>query len=104
QWPTMLEGTMWRARTMSLSQVKQPENKIIIIDESSEGSDDGCWAWMWQPQFGRNVLSNRHDRQKEASTDVNAGYGNVAFVDGHAERIPRIKSYDPKYYDPFLPG
>jgi prepilin-type N-terminal cleavage/methylation domain-containing protein/prepilin-type processing-associated H-X9-DG protein len=105
QWPTVTEpdGSRW-ARTMSYSQVKQPESKILIIDESSETIDDGCWAWQWAAGGGANVLSNRHDRRNEAKTDPNAGYGNASFVDGHAERVPRVRSFDPKYYDPFLPG
>jgi prepilin-type N-terminal cleavage/methylation domain-containing protein/prepilin-type processing-associated H-X9-DG protein len=104
EWPTTLDSSGRRARTMSLSQVKQPESKILIIDENSDVADDGCWAWMWDGGQGRNMLSNRHDRRKEATTNLSAGTGNAAFVDGHAERIPRIKSVDPKYYDPFLPG
>lgn len=91
-------------RTMSPLQVKRPEQTILIIDESAETIDDGCWAWQWVGGGGRNVLSNRHDRQKETATDWNAGYGNVCFADGHAERVPRIRTSDPQYYDPFLPG
>jgi prepilin-type N-terminal cleavage/methylation domain-containing protein/prepilin-type processing-associated H-X9-DG protein len=104
QWPVMLEGNDWCARSLSLAQVRQPESKIILIDESSEASDDGCWTWQWDAGMGRNMLSNRHDRRKEATRDVNAGYGNAAFVDGHAERIARVKTLDPKHYDPFYPG
>jgi prepilin-type N-terminal cleavage/methylation domain-containing protein/prepilin-type processing-associated H-X9-DG protein len=90
--------------TLRFTKIRQPEQKILIIDESSETVDDGCWAWQWNAGSGYNMLSNRHDRRKEAATNVNAGYGNVSFADGHAERVPRVKSFDPKYYDPFLPG
>jgi prepilin-type N-terminal cleavage/methylation domain-containing protein/prepilin-type processing-associated H-X9-DG protein len=101
-WPT--EGLPPLPRTMSYAQVKQPENKILIIDESSETIDDGAWAWQWGVNPGRNILSNRHDKKSEKSGDYNAGYGNAGFADGHAERIPRIRTFNQKYYDPFLPG
>jgi len=90
--------------TLRFTAIRQPEQKILIIDESSETVDDGCWGSQWSGAAGNSMLSNRHDRRKETATDVNAGYGNVAFVDGHAERIPRVRSFDPNYYDPFLPG
>lgn len=91
------------SRTMQPSQVKLSSQKILFIDESSETIDDGCWARQWVGGAGKNVLSNRHDKTKETATDFNAGYGNAAFCDGHAERIPRIRSFDEEYYDPFWP-
>jgi prepilin-type N-terminal cleavage/methylation domain-containing protein/prepilin-type processing-associated H-X9-DG protein len=91
------------AKPLKPAQVVLSSQKILIIDESAETLDDGCWAWQWNGGQGLNVLSNRHDRKKETATDYNAGYGNAAFCDGHAERIPRIRSYDPAYYDPFYP-
>jgi prepilin-type processing-associated H-X9-DG protein len=77
--------------------------KILIIDESSETLDDGCWAWQWNGGEGFNMLSNRHDRRKETANDPKAGVGNVAFCDGHAERMPRLRTFNPNYYDPLYP-
>jgi prepilin-type processing-associated H-X9-DG protein len=49
------------------------------------------------------MLSNRHDRRKETATDPKAGTGNVTFCDGHAERMPRLRTFNPNYYDPLYP-
>lgn len=89
--------------TLNVSQIYDPAEKILIIDESIETLDDGCWAWQSSFGSGRNVMSNRHDREAELSSDPNAGRGNAAFVDGHAEFIPRIDSFNPRYYDALLP-
>ncbi len=85
-----------------MSQIYDPAEKILLIDESSETLDDGCWAWQDSFGSGRKVMSNRHDREAELSSDPNAGRGNAAFVDGHAEFIPRIDSFNPRYYDALL--
>lgn len=88
---------------LTLSQVKRPASVILLIDESAETADDGCWAWQWDDGGGRNVLANRHDRSRESYTDRNAGKGAVAFVDGHAELVPRAFTYDEERYDPYYP-
>lgn len=88
--------------TLNVSQIYNPSDKILIIDESSQTVDDGCWAWQWNYGAGENVLSNRHDLGSENSSDPNAGRGNVAYVDGHAALVPRIDSFNPTFYDPLL--
>jgi prepilin-type N-terminal cleavage/methylation domain-containing protein/prepilin-type processing-associated H-X9-DG protein len=85
--------------TLLLRQVKKPGEKILFIDESGETVDDGCWAPQNYASDGRNLLSNRHDRQKETSTDPNAGRGNVTYADGHAEYIQRGWSVQRKNWD-----
>jgi len=66
--------------------------------------DDGCWIYQWMATgSGRNVLSNRHDRQAEHAYDLSFGYGNVCMADGHAERIARRATFLERYYDPFWP-
>lgn len=90
----------WIRPTLNISQVRNSSNKILLIDESSDTIDDGCWAWQSQWGLGNNVLSNRHDRRHETSTDFNAGRGNVAYVDGHADFVPRIETFNPRAYDP----
>jgi prepilin-type processing-associated H-X9-DG protein len=91
------------SRTLRPTQIVLPSQKILIIDESLETIDDGCWLYQWWGGGGRNVLSNRHDRTAETSLDPNAGYGNVCMADGHAERFPRKATYFERYYDPFWP-
>jgi len=85
---------------LKASQVIDAANKILLIDESTETIDDGCWAWQQSMGSGKNVISNRHDKSKEKITDVNAGRGNANFCDGHAEYVFRKASFDPFYYDP----
>ncbi len=92
-----------RIPAINLSQIYHPSQKILIIDESSETIDDACWAPQNYALDGHNLLSNRHDRSQENSSDPNAGRGNVAFVDGHCEFISRKDSISPKYWDPSLP-
>jgi prepilin-type N-terminal cleavage/methylation domain-containing protein/prepilin-type processing-associated H-X9-DG protein len=85
---------------LKASQVIDPSNKILLIDESTDTSDDGCWAWQQTLGSGKNVISNRHDKSKEKIADINAGRGNANFCDGHAENVFRKASFDPFYYDP----
>ena len=87
-------------KTLKTNQVRNPTDKILIVEESSETVDDGCWAWQAELGKGVNVVSARHDRQSENSTDLTVGRANVAFCDGHAEFIPRADSFDARYWDP----
>jgi prepilin-type N-terminal cleavage/methylation domain-containing protein/prepilin-type processing-associated H-X9-DG protein len=95
----------WRGPTLRVNQIRNPSEKILIIDEAATTIDDGCWAW--QSQLGgngnadpRNVLSNRHDRQTERAPQHKFGRGNAAFVDGHVAFIGRGESFDARYFDP----
>jgi prepilin-type N-terminal cleavage/methylation domain-containing protein/prepilin-type processing-associated H-X9-DG protein len=85
-----------------VTEIRDPSNKILLIDESNLTLDDGCWAWQSVFGDGRNVLSHRHDKTLNEVTaqDPKAGRGNVAMVDGHAEYVPRKASFDPFHYDP----
>lgn len=95
----------WRGPTLRINQIRNPSEKILIIDEAATTIDDGCWAW--QSQLGgngnadpRNVLSNRHDRRTERAAQSKFGRGNAAFVDGHVEFIGRGESFHARYFDP----
>jgi prepilin-type N-terminal cleavage/methylation domain-containing protein/prepilin-type processing-associated H-X9-DG protein len=85
---------------MKITEIVSPADKIVLIDESSDTVDDGCWAWQQTMGQGKNVLSNRHDKSKEAIADFKAGRGNASFADGHAEFVPRASSFDAFNYDP----
>ncbi len=85
---------------IKITMVKRPTDKILLLDEASTTIDDGCWAPQHYPKDGKNLLSNRHDKKSETSTDPNAGNGNALFVDGHADSIARKDSVDVKFYDP----
>jgi prepilin-type N-terminal cleavage/methylation domain-containing protein len=86
---------------IKITQVKRPAEKILMIDESTETVDDGCWApQRYNPtSVLRNLLSNRHDKVKEDTNNPNAGRGNALFADMHADFIPRKLSTDPYAYD-----
>lgn len=86
--------------TLRIGQIRNASEKILLVDESSNTIDDGCWAWQVSMGLGANVVSNRHDRKVEKPDDRNFGRGNVAFVDGHVSYIARTESFDPRYYDP----
>ncbi len=86
--------------TLRIGQIRNASEKILIVDESSNTIDDGCWAWQVSMGLGANVVSNRHDRKVEKPDDRNFGRGNVAFVDGHVSYIARNESFDPRFYDP----
>jgi len=82
------------------TQIREPTEVILIVDENFDTIDDGCWA----PQHalvagGHNLISSRHDRQNE-DVDPNAGRGNVEMCDGHAEFFPRRDSLLKAHYDP----
>jgi prepilin-type N-terminal cleavage/methylation domain-containing protein/prepilin-type processing-associated H-X9-DG protein len=88
------------------TRIKDSFNIIIALDESNLTIDDGCWA----PQHynatvaGRNLLSDRHDKQSDNVSDANAGRGNVVFCDGHAEFYQRHDAIQKESYDPRKSG
>ena len=92
-------------RSLRSSQVVKAADKILLIDESQDTVDDGCWAWMQSLGSGQNVMSTRHMRKSEQIQLLNvpgAGFGNALFCDGHAASITRKASFDPKNFDPFF--
>jgi prepilin-type N-terminal cleavage/methylation domain-containing protein len=85
---------------LRVSQIRNSAQKILLIDESTETVDDGCWAWQETNGSGKNVLAARHERLQEAVTNPNFGRGNVIFADCHADYIPRKESFNAQFYDP----
>ena len=77
-----------------------------MIDESSEGIDDGAWApTTLNPEEGHshNMLSNRHDRRSETIRNAAAGKGNAIFADSHGDFIDRSWCLMERYVDPRFP-
>lgn len=94
----------WYQQPLKMSQIIRPATKILLICESSETIDDGCWApENFLYRGGQNVLSNRHDRHTENSKDPNAGRGNVVFAEGHYEFIERKLTFQEPYWNPQWP-
>ena len=85
-----------------------PSNKILLIDETPETVDNGCWAWMSTlgSGYGDNIISVHHMKRQEQVqllNQPNAGRGNAVFADFHAEYIERKASFDNRFYDPKKP-
>jgi prepilin-type N-terminal cleavage/methylation domain-containing protein len=92
-------------RCLRSSQVVNAASKILLIDESQDTVDDGCWAWMQSLGSGQNVMATRHMRKTEQVQLLNvpeAGFGTASFCDGHAATIERKASFDQQNYDPFF--
>jgi prepilin-type N-terminal cleavage/methylation domain-containing protein/prepilin-type processing-associated H-X9-DG protein len=108
-------GSKFHNPPCRVGQVRCPERKILLIDESSQTIDDGCWAadnYTNNQQSGQNCLSNRHDVDHEDHENSGAnpfmsvsaaGRGNAVFADGHGEFIPRSEAFNPNYYRPEIP-
>ena len=103
--------TLAPARTLVWTQVNNPTDTILVIDECANTVDDGAWAWQSNNgagpdipasdyPLGHNLLSIRHMKRSEDVSNINAGRGNVGFCDGHAALIERKDSFNPRYYDP----
>jgi prepilin-type processing-associated H-X9-DG protein len=87
--------------TMNVAQISNSSEKILLIEETEDSINDGDW---WP--FGYDLLSTRHDRHLvEADTYGNDldHRGNVAFVDGHGQFVPRSYVQDPSHWDATLP-
>jgi prepilin-type N-terminal cleavage/methylation domain-containing protein/prepilin-type processing-associated H-X9-DG protein len=90
-------------RPVRLDYIQKPSEKILVIDESSEGIDDGAWAPTdLNPEVGHafNMISNRHDKFHENIRDSNAGSGNAVFADGHADYVERKMGLMKEHVDP----
>jgi prepilin-type N-terminal cleavage/methylation domain-containing protein len=91
---------------LRITQIVNASQKLLLIDETPQTVDDGCWAWMSTLGSGYNIISVRHMKKTEQTnllTQPNAGMGNACFADFHAEYIERKKSFDPNHYDPKKP-
>lgn len=95
---TLLATTAFRT-----AQVNNPSEKILLVDEDYLTIDDGTWAPDLSLKNNQNVLSIRHDRMEESTTNRNAGRGNALFCDDHAEFILRADTLLPEHYDPTVP-
>jgi prepilin-type N-terminal cleavage/methylation domain-containing protein/prepilin-type processing-associated H-X9-DG protein len=91
------------SQPLRITEIVNSSQKILLIDESPQTVDDGCWAWMSTLGSGENIISVRHMKRQEQLqllNQPNAGRGNVCYADGHAEYVERKQSFDANYYDP----
>lgn len=85
---------------LRVTEIVNPSQKIVLIDEANDTVDDGCWAWMKDKGQGFNILSARHARKSELSKDPTSGRGNCTFADGHADYFSRKATFEAENYDP----
>src|SRR2546423_1515645 len=50
---------------LRITEIVNSANKILLIDETPETVDDGCWAWMSTLGSGYNIISVRHMKRTE---------------------------------------
>lgn len=99
-------------KKMKITMVRSPSDKILLVEEEENSINDGNWNPGTSLTSGdRDLLAIRHDSQKDQNdprtqdftTHRNGGKrGNVAFVDGHAEYVPRLFAHNPIHTNPAL--
>jgi prepilin-type processing-associated H-X9-DG protein len=102
-----LYGQSELAKPLRITEIKHSSRKILLIDESADTVDDGCWAWQYDLGQNQNVASTRHMRRQEqiaAKVDAKAGRTNAAFADGHVEYFTRKLTFEPLNFDPKYDG
>ena len=97
------EGWDMRYVTMKISRIRDPSQKIAMIDSAFPyGVPDSCWHPQWQGVSGgkaRTLLSVHHQKNDEQYLNLRAGSDNVLFVDGHCDLFPRQLSTEWRYDD-----
>ena len=99
-----LDGPLLKVK---ISMVRNPTNKVLLVEEDERSINDGNWNGGTDLTSGdRDLLAIRHDKRGYTGEDPrtmnflthpNGGKrGNVVFCDGHAEFIPRVVAHDIK--------
>jgi prepilin-type N-terminal cleavage/methylation domain-containing protein/prepilin-type processing-associated H-X9-DG protein len=100
-----------------LSKIRNTPNKISFVEEDALTINDGWWGPpLTNPngtgtyRGGGDLADIRHDRSKAKPDDGtfppipnNGRRSNAAFLDGHAEFIPRTQAHNAAYVDPNIP-
>ena len=95
---------------INIGRVKKASDKILLGEEDERTIDDGHWvigdgSAPATTEGGRNYLAIRHDTKKANPDDASNWVknlprrGNVAFLDFHAEYVPRSFAHDPAHYN-----
>ena len=94
-------------RSLNLGQVRDAASKILLVEEDYTNINDG--GWMGKPNnsagdpktaAANDFLAIHHDGRRITPDDASNWQknldrrGNVAFLDGHAEYIPRVLAHD----------
>jgi prepilin-type N-terminal cleavage/methylation domain-containing protein/prepilin-type processing-associated H-X9-DG protein len=99
-------------RCLKLARVRNASSKILIIEEDERTLQDGVFVNPDSTNPTAEVadkLAIRHDRKRvlpdSGSSNWNLNLdrrGNAAFLDGHAEYVPRRQVHDIRSLDPDL--
>lgn len=98
--------------TVKRTQIRNPSDKILLVEEDSNSINDGNWnpgttsGAIDGSSGDRDLLAIWHDRPIVGAPDSRSQNflthphggkrGNVVFVDGHADFVPRLEVHDPK--------
>ena len=89
-----------------ITSIKDPGNKIMMVEEDQTTIDDGNWNPKLYPSPGsQNDLSIRHEPPLKPGQDDMPLRGNIALADGHVEFATRQYTRDMNkvtgfHYDP----
>jgi prepilin-type processing-associated H-X9-DG protein len=103
-------GRSYSTPPCKMQVVVNPSRKILLVEEDTTIIDDGMWDTVSAHRITLREadVSVRHDRGREYGAmqpDYSAeGRGNVAFVDGHCDLVPRLPARTPPYTNPRLGG
>lgn len=97
-----------------VSAIRNPTEKIVLIEENPTTANDGHWAPSEYDNNGAyitgpgDLLSIIHDRAPKQKDIATTGplpnrdrRGNASFVDGHAEFVPRFYAHNINHLDPY---
>ena len=93
--------------SLALARAKRVSEKVLLVEEDERTIDDGHWVATGIP--ATNYLAIRHDRNRILPDDGNNWFrnldrrGNVTFLDGHGDYVPRKFAHDPYNLDPAAP-
>ena len=97
-----------------VTAVRNPTDKVLLVEEDANTINDGYFS---PPTYddnttlvngGGDLLAVRHDRTKPVDDGTSMTVlpnpdlrGNVAFLDGHAEFVPRRHAHNTRNIEPF---
>jgi prepilin-type N-terminal cleavage/methylation domain-containing protein/prepilin-type processing-associated H-X9-DG protein len=78
-----------------MTNIKDPGNKIMMVEEDQITIDDGNWNPLHYPDpKQQNDISIRHERPLKSGDDDMPFRGNIALADGHVEFATRQYTRD----------
>jgi len=96
----------------NVTKARDAARKLFIAEEDERTIDDGHWVCdggTGGTSTPSNYLAIRHDRKKVQPDDSSTWArnldrrGNAAFLDWHAESVPRRVAHDTRNLDPTVP-